>query len=260
MSKRSVGAEPSLVDDSAQMVKKFCHDGSKSYTQQGLGVFFTGSAEPSFAAARIYGLKVYSRSEIEESNSEMEQQFRRFWNQKGDEICQSKLFKSKRAVQGAINSAWMIKKSELLIAEFDHLRQVAKDVYTEKNFSEKLKSIDCNLDKLKQSLLSLTSNYNTLTSESSYSDRIKVGSDVQRGLEAIKKLHEALRKGMERLRKDILKATIKDDMHSTGNYISSKITGEEMVSLVQEVKESTTVTCPSPIIPGMNSYDSDSDN
>lgn len=254
MSKRSVDAEPSSADDSAQMVKKFCHDESNSYTQQALDDFFSGSAEPSFAAARIFGLKVYSRSEIDDSNSEMEQQFRRFWNQKGDEICQSKLFKSKRAVQGAINSAWMMKKSELLIAEFDHLRQVAKEVYTEKNFYEKLKSIDCNLDKLKQNMFSLTSDYNRLTSESSYSDRIKVGNDVHRGLEAIKKLHEALRKGMERLRKDLFKATIKDSVDSTANYISSEVTGEEMVSLVQEVKEST---CPSPIIPGMNNYDSD---
>eukprot|EP00731_Ephydatia_muelleri_P009613 Em0005g199a len=222
MSKRSVDAEPSSADDSAQMVKKFCHDESNSYTQQGLDDFFSGSAEPSFAAARIFGLKVYSRSEIDDSNSEMEQQFRRFWNQKGDEICQSKLFKSKRAVQGAINSAWMMKKSELLIAEFDHLRQVAKEVYTEKNFYEKLKSIDCNLDKLKQNMFSLTSDYNRLTSESSYSDRIKVGNDVHRGLEAIKKLHEALRKGMERLRKDLFKATIKDSVDSTANYISSE--------------------------------------
>ena len=103
-------------------------------------------------------------------------------------------------------------------------------------------------DKLKQNMFSLTSDYNRLTSESSYSDRIKVG------LEAIKKLHEALRKGMERLRKDLFKATIKDSVDSTANYISSKVTGEEMVSLVQEVKEST---CPSPIIPGMNNYDSD---
>ena len=135
------------------------------------------------------------------------------------------------AVQGAINSAWMMKKSELLIAEFDHLRQVAKEVYTEKNFYDKLRSIDCNLDKLKLNMFFLTSDYNRLTSESSYSDRIKVGNDVHRGLEAIKKLHEALRKGMERLRKYLFKATIKDSVDSTANYISSEVTGEEMVSL-----------------------------
>ena len=42
MSKRSVDTEPSSADDSAQMVKKFCHDvdGSKSYTQQGLSTSY----------------------------------------------------------------------------------------------------------------------------------------------------------------------------------------------------------------------------
>ena len=126
MSKRCI-EQHTNDDESEPAIKKLHPD--RSFTQLGLNKFFPGPAtEVHLSPVRKYGIKVYSKSEICDASSDMEQKYRCFWNEKAEEICGSKatlsLLKTKQAIQGAIHSAWVIQKTEYLLLEVDHQRQI----------------------------------------------------------------------------------------------------------------------------------------
>ena len=117
---------------------KELHPG-RSFTQLGLHKFFPVPAtEVRLSPVRKYGIKVYSKSEICDAGSDMEQKYRCFWNDKAEEICGSKATLS--------HSAWVIQKTEYLLLEVDHLRQMAQEAFGEK-VCAKLKTVESNAEK-----------------------------------------------------------------------------------------------------------------
>ena len=233
--------------------KKRLHT-DRSYTQLELKSFFSASSSQApFETVRKCGIKIYTVSEIHDAGSEMEHKFRIFWNDKAEEICGSKatmaLLKTKQSIQGAIHSAWIIRKTDYLLIEVDHLRQVATDVYKDKVI-EKLKSIECNAERMSKASSAVASLYSKLTPQSSYADRMQVGESIHKAME---ELQEALRKAIQRLRNAVLKAVVKEEKAFTMPGCS-KITDEELSSVVEDVKDSPEA-CNK--IPGINEYDSD---
>ena len=259
MSKRCI-EQHTNDDESEPAIKKLHPD--RSFTQLGLNKFFPGPAtEVHLSPVRKYGIKVYSKSEICDASSDMEQKYRCFWNEKAEEICGSKatlsLLKTKQAIQGAIHSAWVIQKTEYLLLEVDHLRQMAQEAFGEK-VCAKFKTVDSNAEKTSKSNAAISSLYNSLHPGSSYAERIQVGETVHKEMETLKRAQDALRKVMLRLRKEILKTAVKEDKgFSFGGC--SEITDAELSSLSEDITGKTDDndigTCTG--IPGMNEYDSD---
>ena len=68
-----------------------------------------------FSAARARKVKIFSQQEIDESVG-MQKSYRQFWNDKAEELCSSNALKNFKPgeIQGAINVAWTLKKTEIL--------------------------------------------------------------------------------------------------------------------------------------------------
>ena len=150
--------------------KKRLHT-DRSYTQLELKSFFSASSsQVPFETVRKCGIKIYTVSEFHDAGSEMEHKFRNFWNDKADKICSKAtmgLLKTKQSIQGAIHSTWIFRKTDYLLIEIDHLRQVATDVYKDKVI-EKLKSIECNAERMSKASSAVASLYSKITPQSSY--------------------------------------------------------------------------------------------
>ena len=208
-------------------------------SQRGLGAFFQTTSEPDYPFARRCGIKVYTATEIGDSVSSMEQRFRKYWNQKAEEICANKeaymLLKNNTAIQGAIHSAWILKKSELLLVEADHMRKVASEVYQTDILPTKLKTIDRNTEKLDKTLQSINSLYATLSPSSNVTERKAVGDKMEVEVTCIKKNQEALRKALERLRNDVVKCTKRDSFKLS----CSMAADEDIQEMVEDVKVTT---------------------
>jgi len=76
------------------------------------------------SAARAGKIKIFSATEIEESTG-MQKIYREFWNAKAEELCRSSALKTFKSgeIQGAINVAWTIRKTEYLKDEVEKVNQ-----------------------------------------------------------------------------------------------------------------------------------------
>ena len=81
---------------------------------------------------RQFGVRVYSSAEINDAVG-LEKQYREFWNAKARDICGDKKsvgkLVEKIAMHGAINSSWILHKTELLKLEADELCSLATEIY-----------------------------------------------------------------------------------------------------------------------------------
>ena len=78
----------------------------------------------SYSFARARKVKIFTESEIEGSAG-LQKVYRKFWNEKAEEICSNNNLKSFKAgeVQGAINIAWTLEKSRHLKEDIDKMKE-----------------------------------------------------------------------------------------------------------------------------------------
>lgn len=112
----------------------------------------TATPRPSptpFSAARARKVKIFSEQEVNESTG-MQKSYRQFWNDKAEELCRSnalKTFTEPGEIQGAINVAWSLKKTDILK---DQIEEVNKEIASK-----------CSTDELKKFQMSKTVEKNT---------------------------------------------------------------------------------------------------
>lgn len=77
-----------------------------------------------YSFARARKVEIFTKREIESSTG-LQKIYRRFWNEKAEEICSESNLKSFKPgkVQGAINNAWSIKKTRHIREEIDSLKE-----------------------------------------------------------------------------------------------------------------------------------------
>lgn len=71
---------------------------------------------------RARKVKIFSEQEINKSIG-MQKSYRQFWNDKAEELCSSNALKHFKPgkIQGAINVAWSLKKTEILKEELEEI-------------------------------------------------------------------------------------------------------------------------------------------
>ena len=83
------------------------------------------SSKP-YSAARARKVKIFSAKEIEESKG-LQKTYRQFWNDKAEELCKISSLRTFKPgeIQGAVNVAWTMKKTEYLK---DELETIDKEI------------------------------------------------------------------------------------------------------------------------------------
>ena len=81
-----------------------------------------------YSAARARRVKIFSEEEIAECTG-MQKAYREFWNTKAEELCSSSALKTFKPgeIQGAINVAWTMQKTEHLKDEMTRINQEIDD-------------------------------------------------------------------------------------------------------------------------------------
>ena len=84
----------------------------------------TSSPPQPYSAAKARNIKIFSAREIAESSG-MTKTYREFWNNKAEELCCTNVLKSFKPgeIQGAINVAWTIKKTDLLKEQMEEVNK-----------------------------------------------------------------------------------------------------------------------------------------
>ena len=84
----------------------------------------TSSPPQPYSAAKARNIKIFSAREIAESSG-MTKTYREFWNNKVEELCCTNVLKSFKPgeIQGAINVAWTIKKTDLLKEQMEEVNK-----------------------------------------------------------------------------------------------------------------------------------------
>lgn len=123
---------------------------------------------PVHAAARARKIKIFSATEIEESTG-MQKIYREFWNAKAEELCRSSALKTFKPgeIQGAINVAWTIRKTEYLKDEMETVNQEINDkcpVDVLKKFQLSGKTLKKNCERVETAFASLQDLQRDLTS------------------------------------------------------------------------------------------------
>lgn len=163
-------------------------------------------------------VKLYSRTEILRAQG-LEQIRRRFWNEKGEELCQDRELQKWKAtaIHGVIDTSWTLKKTAILVMEADHLQDELlrqEGVSTAKK-QQKAGTVDENvartlnshrqLLKVNETLCKLKDAANTTTSKKS---KISQAEDAARSaMGELRQAQESLRKALENKRKSLGSAT-----------------------------------------------------
>ena len=101
--------------------------------QSTLDKFFShGSVSTPSSPALLYGIKLYTKEEIEAVQG-LDRHYREFWNTKANELCGDKSVRAqtrnKTAIYGAINTSWLLQKSDYLQLMADELCGLAENAY-----------------------------------------------------------------------------------------------------------------------------------
>lgn len=128
--------------------------------------FTTGQSRPNkgiksdpYSAARARKVKVFTESEIEGSTG-LQKVYRRFWNDKAEEICRSRsLNKFKPGeIQGAINVAWTLEKTRHLKEEVEKVNMEIGQPYQ----SNVLKKVQTSVKTIEKNSLRVENAHETL--------------------------------------------------------------------------------------------------
>lgn len=173
-----------------------------------------------YSAARARKVKVFTESEIEVSTG-LRKVYRRFWNDKAEEICSSRsLNKFKPGeIQGAINVAWTLEKTRHLKEEMEKVNMESGQQCQSKAVLRKLqtsaKTIDKNslrvenahetLSKTQKELTNarfeLFQSANSCQHKNALEKIEKQEKDLEANLTELRKAQDALRKSLDVKRK-----------------------------------------------------------
>ncbi len=175
------------------------------------------SSEP-YSAARARKVKIFSAEEIEDSQG-LKKTYRQFWNNKAEELCKISALRTFKPgeIQGAINVAWIIKKTEYLKDELEEIDKKINDkcpVDILRKFQLSAKTLEKNRERVETASTSLRDLQQELTRarqeyiDSSKSNRQaasvkvdKLENDLQSQLTEMRKAQDALRKAIDTRRR-----------------------------------------------------------
>ncbi len=263
MSKR---ASQSTSQSSTTKRRKGVNIGQQPITSF-LGPGSSRSSVP-YPTALHTGLRVYTEKEIEDAPSGMERTFRKFWNVEAERICQDKNclkhLRTKTAIHGAINTAWIMHKSELLFVDADGVRLLAEDKYGQEESRSKLRNIDKNVDRIMETHFTVNRLYSELKEKPQPSLRAKVEKEMEKEISNLKAGQEALRKAMARCRHTLAEvaAQSRSDALIQVTRETPALSQEEVDALSEDLKsQNTDIQSNLPLIlPGMEAYDSSSES
>ena len=188
--------------------------------------FATGHSHPqkvksdSYSFARARKVKIFTESEIEGSAG-LQKVYRKFWNEKAEEICSNNNLKSFKAgeVQGAINVAWTLEKSRHLKEDIDKMKEEMSQPCSSNAVAKKViasnKTIEKNSNRVERAHKELSKTQNELmearlelfrsTNGSQRKDFIAKIEQREKTLDAdlteLRKAQDALRKALDIKRK-----------------------------------------------------------
>lgn len=188
----------------------------------------TVSPQP-YSAARARKVKIFSVREIDDSTG-MQKLYRTFWNTKAEELCRSSALKTFKPgeIQGAINVAWIIEKTEHLKNEMENVNKEINDkcpVDILKKFQLSAKTLEKNREHIETAIASVQDLQRELTSarqehfdSSSKSERratsVRV-DELEKNLESqlaeMRKSQDSLRKAIDARRKLLHKLDVAEE-------------------------------------------------
>lgn len=179
----------------------------------------TSSPPQPYSAVKARNIKIFSAREIAQSSG-MQKSYREFWNNKAEELCSTSVLKTFKPgeIQGAINVAWTIKKTDFLR---DQMEEVNKQVISKcpvdllKKFQLSSTTLEKNTKRVEEAVSSLEDIQRDLTSarQEFFDSRNKterqeaslkvdqLEKDLESQLTELRKAQDALRKATDARRK-----------------------------------------------------------
>ena len=159
-----------------------------------------------YSFARARKVKIFTEREIESSTG-LQKIYRRFWNEKAEEICSESNLKSFKPgeVQGAINNAWTLKKTRHIREEIDSLKEevshplsnaILKKV-TASNKTTELKVHNKTQEKLMEAQFDLFTTKNSRQRKNAIEKVEALERELEANLTELRKAQDALRKALD---------------------------------------------------------------
>ncbi len=160
-------------------------------------------------------MKIFKEQEINESTG-MKKSYRLFWNDKAEELCRSNALKTFKPeeIQGAINVAWSLKKTEILKDQIEEVsEEIASKCSTDelkkfqlakKTAEKKTKRVDAAVSALRKTQEDLTTDRQEFLDSTNKSERKlastrvdKIEKDLDAQMAELRRAQDALRKTTE---------------------------------------------------------------
>ena len=209
--------------------------------------FATGQSHPQkaksdvYSAARARKVEIFTESEIEMCTG-IQKVYRAFWNKKAEEICSKSYFETFKPgeIQGAINVAWTLEKTQHLKEDMDKLHEeigqscnLSNVVLTKVQSSNK--AIERNNKRVENAHETLSKTQKALTEErfqlfksSNGGQRRTVIQKIEKreeelasNMTELRRAQEALRKALDRKRKLLDNLDAADDQQEKDGNLSS---------------------------------------
>ena len=220
----------------------YCAGNNVQVFQPDDGAQGSSSHKPSEIAEetpRSYGINTYTDEEIRKSKG-LNQEFRRFWNEKAAELCRDRSVRGKLqnkvAIQGAIYTSWTLHKTSLLQIKAEQVQEEARKAYRDEiALSHLLTPIISNLERMQSAHAMVTHTYKTI-SDSSCSDQMKAEKELEEEMHELRKAQDALSTAIERRQSDLQK--IEKAEQGTLQLATSpvKISDKEVEHLVKQIE------------------------
>lgn len=182
-----------------------------------------------------YDIHVYSAQEIEEAKG-LEKSYREFWNSKATEICSHKCARSKLgdkvAIQGAINTSWILHKTNILKLKAEELDLEVAEVY-QKHAAKRdllLSSVHRNVGRMVTTTEEINGLYAEFEVEDECPDIAKIQDEITQKLKQFLKNQDSFLKALSRKKQVLSEAKLP----TAGAPI--QLSSAEIENIVQDVK------------------------
>ena len=165
-------------------------------------------SKPSFTESpQAFGVHCYSEAEIQSAFG-LQQDYRRFWNEKAVELCSDRSVRAnlgyKGAIKGAIDSAWTMHKTEILRLQAEMVTTKSKQLYSDDaTHLHEISSISSNVDRMLQACTSVNVTYTEIDNTSSLAEKAKLEIVLKDDMSELKKAQAALQKAIKEKNKII---------------------------------------------------------
>ena len=186
---------------------------------------------------QFFDIQTYTESQINEAPGLL-QDFKRFWNEKATELCKdasvcAKLKHNKVAIQGAIQTAWVLHKTSLLELKAEKVKEESKVVFHDEiTLSHILTPVDKNTERMRTAHAIVNA---LVTAVSSSPDRKKAEHELEKGMCELRRAQAALSKAIDRRQKDIqLVESEKETLLTAASPV--KLSQSEIEQLAESIK------------------------